>query len=262
MLETPFIYVYDGTGLTDGQSYRARTVLLDGDSDFVLRKVAGAALVAPTFRLYDGKGRPCSSDPWRAGNHLTIAPEIVYERGSAIRFDVEAVSRTFITCANPIFASYICFQGVKRWHAPGRPVNRRMTVSPWSFTQDLTVDWFHYVGSTSGPRAAGRNFYVAVDDFEFELQNISIINTAGTAMSSAVILFRLFDAGGRATSDQPVPQMVVNARSDGWGGCFPVPSLVYPVGSKIRFEVVSMVCNSDTAKNLQFRFEGQRRLPR
>ncbi len=43
-IDIPYVYLFDATGLTDGQSYQYLNVLMDHNSDFILRAVRGMNL--------------------------------------------------------------------------------------------------------------------------------------------------------------------------------------------------------------------------
>lgn len=262
-VDTPYIYVYDGNPLTDGVSYQRLSTRLEGDCDFLLRRIAGLTSISPTILLYSGQGQPISSAPLRAGAVLPFAPEIRYAADGEIIFDLGSVARTNFACGTTIYTARLVFQGVKR---------RRSSVGqadvhgvPFSYAYDLTVDWYRYLSLPAAQVEASRPFYVEVSDYDFLLQGLRIANADGSALTTGVIEVRLYDDRGRSLSSAPVPQQWLNAAliSSGIGNCFPTPGVLYRKGSVLRFDVTSMICNTDPSFPRLFRMElfGLRRLP-
>lgn len=254
-VDTPYIYVYDGSGLTDGASYQRLSSRMEGDFDFVLRRVCGLSSLAQSLVLYNGLGQAISSAPLRAGAIFPLAPEMVYSANGEILFDLRTVARSNFACGTTIYTSYLLFQGVKRRRvvtgAPGF-----VQGVPFTYTYDLNVNWYRYVSLPGAQMEAPRPVYVSVDDYDFELQGVRVANLDGTALTNGVIELRIFDDRGRSLSSAPVPQQYLNsALISGFGNCFPVPGVLYRRGSVLRFDVASMICNTDPSFPRQFRLE-------
>lgn len=262
-VDTPFIYVYDATGLSDGASYQRQSIRLDGDDDFLLRRVAGLPLCAQGMVLYDGGGQPRTAAAVRAGNNWTIAPEIRYPAQGEILFDLAAVARGTISCSATIYTSYLAFQGVKRRRSTW-PMPVAANETPFTYCRTLSIDWYRYISLPAAVVEHPRIFRVAIDDYDFVLQRLRLCNGDGTALTGATIQLRLFDDQDRALSNAPVNQQVLNSAVAGWGSTFPTPGVIYRRGSTLRFDVVSMVCNTDVAfpKDIRLELGGYRRVPR
>lgn len=253
-VDTPYIFVYDANSLTDGQSYQRLAVRMEGDCDFVLRKVCGLTSVATAMVLYNGQGQATSSAAMRAGSVFPIAPEIQYGAAGEILFDLATVSRSSFACSATIYNARIAFQGVKR---------RRMSVPtpevrglPYSYAYDLTVDWYRYISLPAAQIEAPRPIYLEISDYDFHLQGIRLANADGTSLTTGVVELRLYDDRGRSLSSGPVPQQWLNsALLSGFGSCFPVPSVLYRKGSVLRCDVTSMICNTDPSFPRQLRME-------
>lgn len=262
-VDTPFIYVYDGTGLTDGSSYQRLSVRLEGDDDFLLRRVAGLPAVAASMVLYDGGGQPRSAAAVRAGNNWTIAPEVRYPAQGELLFDLATVARASIACGTTIYTAYLAFQGIKRRRATW-PTLPPAIETPYTYSETLTIDWYRYISLPAAVVEHPRVFRVQVDDYDFVLQRLRLCNGDGTALTGATIQLRLYDDQDRALSSAPVNQQVLNSAVAGWGSCFPAPAVIYRRGSTLRFDVTSMVCNTDVAfpKDIRLELTGYRRIPR
>lgn len=261
-VDTPYIYVYDGSSLADGASYQRLSVRMEGDFDFVLRRAVGLNSIAESMTLYNGQGQPITSAPLRAGLVLPIAPETQYSASGEILFDLNNVSRANFACGATIYTARIAFQGVKR---------RRVSSSapdiqgvPFSYAYDLTVDWYRYVSLPGAQVEAPRPVYIEISDYDFLLYGLRFANADGTALANGVIELRLYDDRGRQLSSAPVPQQYLNSAliGGGYGNCFPVPGVLYRRGSVLRFDITSMICNTDPSFPRLIRVEmfGVRRL--
>lgn len=263
-VETPFMYVYDASTLTDGASYSDLTVVLDGDADFLLRRVAGLSFVAESIWLSDGRGLPVSSKALRAGRAMVLTPEVAYRRDSVIRFRLNNVLRSFNACATNIYYSLLAFQGVKvraGTPVPGNPGAR----IPYEYSEEVAVNWYRY---TAPPVVEPpRTFRIAVDNYDFFLEQIRITSTTGLTAANTPLLLTLFDGDDRPLSSAPLPHQYINSNRQStlipYGNCWPVPEVRYRKGSTIRFDVTSMICNTDPSfpVNLRIEFTGYRSMP-
>ena len=133
-VDFPFAYVYDGTGLTDGQTYFNVTKQLQGDSEFILRRIVGVPTVVASAAAGGRFNYKNSSGSYTAGNPGTgiafkdvwpVVPEKRYAANRQIVFDLFDVARNFNVCGGtPIYNSYIAFMGVKRFNTnQGYPKN-------------------------------------------------------------------------------------------------------------------------------------------
>lgn len=260
--DSPFLYVFDAQSLTDGQTARNLTVQLDGDGQFLLRRVLGLSLCAGAIRLFDSKDIARTKSFVKVGNDWPIAPEIPFNSiSSRIAFELQNVSRAKIVGPPDVFVSQLCFQGVKRRRAMNA-AEQSYTETPYTYAHDLTLNWRHLTGA--GQVEAARRFQVEVRDYDFELRRINICYGDGAAVTNAIAAFLLYDFTGRPLSNVAVNQQFINSRVAGYHALFPVPGAVYPVRTALAFDVVSNISDTDPTfpKTLHINFEGVRRIPK
>lgn len=268
-IEIPFIYLYDGAALTDGQSYLRLSVPLDEDYDtFRLRRIMGLNSLAESMMLYRASGSYVFSANQRLGNNYALVPEMAWKPSGQIRFDLGPVTRTLIGCGgNPIYTSFLGFQGVKVVRYPVNQIYETPYAYkrlPFTYSYDLTIDWRRYTVAPVLERP--RPQYLKIDNFDFELCRMRVYQTGGGPAVSATsdFLVQLYTSSGYALSNAPVPQAWINdAMPSPWNSVFPVPGIVYRVDSSIRFDITSMICNLDPAfpKTYRVEFGGFQRYP-
>jgi hypothetical protein len=95
-----FIWIYDASGLTDGQNALNQFVYIQAPlGDFVLRRIAGlAGVVNPDggqYQIKDKDGAYIEADPTYvvAEDDMMIVPELKYPETGAIGFDLYDVLR-------------------------------------------------------------------------------------------------------------------------------------------------------------------------
>ena len=264
-LDFPFVYVYDGRALTDGNTYYDIALPMQGDSDFILRRITGIQTLVSTtgqFRFRGANGAYAMSNPVLAGaNSRTVLPERVYPYNTAIRFDLLSVARQSVACSgDTIFTAFLAFQGVKRFIAtPGVPTGKsayQYREYKWGFPIDLTLAVFNGADPV--------RFIVPINDYDFELQRIAITYADGTAVTSPDFGVTLFDPNRHAFSNLPLNVDFINnafVRFASQKSVFPVPSILYPTGSQIVFDVSSYLCETGGDQDYQILFDGLQRLP-
>lgn len=97
--DLPFIWVYNGTGLTNGQDAPNQFVyIIGGWGDFYLRRVVGAgSVLAPgvgTFKMYDRQRNAVQSEPKFCTvntDDSMMVPQLEYKETEVIRFDLTGV---------------------------------------------------------------------------------------------------------------------------------------------------------------------------
>lgn len=275
----PFAYVYDATSLTDGSDYQDIQIPMQGDSDFILRHIAGVNLCVDTPANGGRFNYKNPSRQYAVGNPSTgivfpknwpVLPEKLYKFNEAIWIDLYNVLRNNTPCDTPIYHSFIAFFGVKRFevganYTPSKtPYKYKEMPQRYEFT--LTVDWNHYaVGST--PQQPHR-FIQQMDNYDFELLRITVARPGetGTILDDDFSM-TLYDQSMHQTSNLPLNQSFFNAgkptpaTQPPYQACFPVPSMVYPAGSAITFDVTSMLCDASARPQYAISFEGIWRLP-
>lgn len=286
-VDLPFMYVFDASSLTDGTSPAplVKSITSDADADFILRAILGVpTCINPTgggFALYNYSGSQAFSSVYGAfANHYPVVPEKLYPRFSVIKFLLQNVLRANTLCvvngSQPIYYSQIAFQGVKRYqpglpgYHPGSPAipapydPSQFILRPYTYNFALNLNWFAW--TAAGLPQIPRTFTVEIQDYDFELHYISITNaTNGAPVVQEIMQVQLYDATAkRALSTQPVNSSMLNNNRTAYSPVFPVPPLVYPVWTQIRFDITSLVCNTDGSSpyNLQLSFVGVNRTPR
>lgn len=282
-LDFPFAYVFDATGITDGQAQLQNLpVQLQGDSEFVLRHIAGVNLCVNTpanggrFNYRNPSGQYANGNP-SSGIFMPanwpVLPEKVYpNENGAIFFDLYQTLRNFTVCGGtPIYNSFIAFFGVKRFSG-AKPYQTpyRYWEQKYAYSFDLTVNWNHFSSGTI--IAPPRRFFVLMDRYDFELMRVSITQTtagaAGTgALTTNDFQIMAYDPNMRQFSSLPLNQFFINAGRP-TAATAPqyqpaiAPSVVYPVGSAITFDITSMLCNGVGApQTYNIAFEGIWRMP-
>lgn len=285
--DVPFCYVADLTGITDGLAQLQNIpVQLQGDSEFVLRRITGVNLCVDTaanggkFNFRNASGSYANGNPSTGiivGPNWPVVPEKLYPLSNgAIIFDLyKTLRRLHATCSgNPIYTSYIGFFGVKRFsYAAGYP-NRKTPYKyrecKYTYEYDLTVDWNHFVsGSVVAP---ARRFTVTMDRFDFELMRIAIAKTTAGSQGTGTLVTNdfqvmLYDSNMHQYSSLPLNQNFINSgrptpSTTGVHQPALAPTMVYPVGGAITFDITSLLCAaSDSPQTYNIVFEGIWRIP-
>ena len=285
-LDVPFVYVFDGSTLTDGLvQLQNLPVQLQGESEFILRRIAGVNTVVDTaanggkFNYRTPHGAYANGNPSSgivAGQNWPVVPEKLYTRhNSAIFFDLYQTLRSFTACGGtPIYTSQIAFFGVKRFDK-GRGYPTRVT--PYQYREckygygfNLTVNWNHFSSGTIP--APPQTFQVTMDRYDFELQRIAITNTTTSGSGTGGLVTEdfqvmLYDSNLHQYSNLALNQGFINsarptpATSHRYQPAL-APTLVYPVGSSIKFDITSMLCNAVASpQTYNMFFEGLWRVP-
>ena len=280
-LDAPFVYVYDASALTDGQTYQDVAKSIQGDSDFVLRVIRGLDTVlaaAPNgkFSYKNPNGSYCDGQYALGGQAASrgvvmpknwpVVPEKLYGANTSIRFDLYDVLRAANCERSPVYYSQIAFCGVKRFPSQ-QGYSYGQTTYAWrplkyGYTLPLTIDWAYSAGATP------QRFIVPMEQYDFELQRISICAASGTAGALATADFQvmLYDANMHQLSDLPLNQGFLNNgkvaanQAPQYQAIFPVPPLVYPQSSNITLDITSLLC-SDEPQDYSLLFDGIWRVP-
>jgi hypothetical protein len=280
-VDFPFSYVYDATGLTDGQTYFSIGKQLQGDSEFILRRIVGVPTVIASsqaggrFNFKNSSGSYAAGNPGQGicfNNVWPVVPEKRYAANRQIVFDLFDVSRSFNACGGtPIFNSFIAFMGVKRFNTnQGYPLNKtpyRYRPLKYSYSYSLTINWAHF--NASGAVNAPLQFSQLLDAYDFELMRISVSLASGATGTLATNDFQmtLYDQHAHQLSDLPLNQGFFNngrlspSQGPPYAGIMPVPSLVYQGGSQIVFDITSMLCSTQIPLTYNITFDGCWRVP-
>ena len=285
-LDIPFVYVFDSSALADAQAQvQNLAVQLQGDSQFVLRRIAGVNLAVDTaanggkFNFRNPTGSYASGNPSGGiivGQNWPVVPEKVYtENNAGIFFDLYQTLRSFNVCGGtPIYTSQIAFFGVKRFNkAKGYPTRQ----TPYQYREckygygfALTINWNHFLSGTLV--APPQTFPVLMDRYDFELQRIAFTDTTTSGSGTGGLVaddfqMQLYDPNQHQYSTIPLNQGFINsarptpATTHRYQPAL-APTIVYPVGSSIKFDIVSMLCNGlGSPKTYNLFFEGLWRVP-
>lgn len=265
----------------------------DNDSDFILRKVGTtiAATAGFAFNFLDALSYryftpvPLGNNPIGANrigfDPFAIVPEKLFPAGSAIQYVIpggaqinELLEFGGIT---PFIAYFqVIFQGVKRFAGiPDRRPNYTYSERCWTYVFPFNLNWFFLIAPFASYTADNvRTFYIPVKDYDFELMQIGI-DFPGTSLFGFQV--RLFDANTRALSNDYIDAAsAISAVGTQSGGappaaqqsqpnCFPVPSIIYPIGSVIRIDVRSLASSNvgqgNTGGGVTLFLKGVQRIP-
>lgn len=270
-----------GTDPRAGLDFPNIQVPLKGDSEFILRKIWHYCPSAATrFLPYTPQGNQIASAPL-APTNMAIAPEMRFPPGGACAFDVVAWSSNDIPCGpngEPhIFHTQFLFQGVRRFQGGAgevypRDSGYRYKEVPFTYRYNLPVTWpylvfeggvVQYNNLIKEPDRT--DFAVQIQNYDFELLWCTCILTRSAAVNDQVVegpndnfKILLFDPDDRAISSDYIYIDAINFHT--WPGNpgttgvgvnttqagFPVPGILYPRGSYIRFNVRSMLWDTNT----------------
>jgi hypothetical protein len=279
-VDTPFSYVFDGSTLTDGANLQNIAVQLQGDSDFILRRIVGVptcVAAAPGGKM----NYKNASGTYTAGNPSTgiifpntwpVVPEKLYRVNDQISFDLYDILRAKRICTEGTIytGAQIAFQGVKRF---GRNSTYPRQVTPYKYREvtykyafELTINFAHF--NSAGVANPAQTFYQPMDNFDFELLAIRISQPgAAGALQANDFQIMLFDSNQHQFSTIPLNQGFINAgrpnpaNAPQYQASFPTPSQIYPAGGAIRFDITSMLCSASLPQTYEIEFDGIWRYP-
>lgn len=281
MLDFPFAYVYDASGLTDGATVQNIAQQMQGDSDFILRAIRGVRTCIDTaanggkFNYRNASHSYANGNPSSGiivPNNWPVIPEKMYAYNTAINFDLYKVLRASTVCSEgTIYASKIGFFGVKRFHQASAGYSNNKTPYayrefPQTYTFNVTISQ-GALASNGQPNTYTR-YTQQMDNYDFELLGLSISLQGSTgALTTNDLALTLYDANMHQTSSSPLPQLFLNRSKPTastlatYRAVFPVPTLVYPAGSAITFDVWSLLCSASVPRTYSIDFQGIWRLP-
>lgn len=303
--ETPFIYAKNivqlstsASPITGPTGAYNDVVRSQGDSDFFARR----ALACLNFldmnqqAFISGIGNQTLGS--FIGLDMPLAPEKLYTLGSDIPFQLQqnhgqiTNNVAFMTFpgGTTAFAQIACpmFFGVKRRNgAPDNKPNYRFSEADYSYVLNFTQNWTYLQAPfTNLVVAAPRTFIKTVLNYDFELQALefsAFFNNANSGQESYNgYMIKLYDANGIALMSDYVPITYLSrnggfsgssARPVGtpgsnlpwWPNAFPCPPVLYPKGSNIQMDVISLLDTSGTGGGSSIaqtvHFSGVNRIP-
>lgn len=283
--DVPYIYAFDYDMAAAGLFTAAAPGLqvpLDGDSDFILRRVAGAGSLntagALGFQMYDSVRRRFFSnaiDPSQAFNlDIAIAPEKVYPASGQIWFDIAAYNPAFrasgASPASGIFWGQMALQGVRRFAGVLEKPTYQYTEKPFSYMTRFTLNWNAFLWAAGVPvtPTSPVQFVVPVNDYDFELLGMVLCDAATGAYPAIDPPFKmtLYDKARVSVMKRPIlsSYLFMNEPVVGVYSRFPSPGIVYPAGSQILIDIHSLLMLNDyvpVAPVYDLTFLGVRRVP-
>jgi len=267
--DQPFIYVFDADALTDGVSYRSLSVPMLTGSDFLLRRVCGRPNVCGAMRYYGADGRTMSSRLYAMQRDQVVVPEHIYPPDSQIKLDLDVVARGnwpyVVPGSIPNYWSQLGFQGVRRFYGQQAVESTyQYYTKPYTVTFDFTITWAGRMAPAYQIVDVPRQYTTQVENYDFELHRITATITkagAGLTVVDAAMKLRLYDAWGKAMMSDPVLDIFLTENGPDWNSCFPCPTVLYPAGSEIKFDVQSLLIDTEVPAPVTIEFHGVQRFP-
>ena len=261
-VDVPFIYTFEGAELTPGSNPTNLIVSIE-EEDFILRSVAGMSNIATDWKYYNYSQLEAMNDFTLTADRWTVVPEKMYPMQSQIRVDLQNVALAVNADGNN--NAYAGFVGAKRvprgqWGWAEYESAYDYYEAPFAYNLPFTLDYFADQG------AAARQFNVEISNADFELQAIAISRT-DTPGSEALVddPFRmtLYDPSGyNALSTGPISPRWVNWLQGGlWGSSYPCPTMVYPIQSRMKVAINSLINVAGGAQDFEITFVGVERRP-
>jgi hypothetical protein len=282
--DVPFIYLFNGNNLTQGIDYiNSLSQKTDSDSQFILRRIAGAPSVGQFFSYRNAS----SSYVWKPpisvlspingfGSNqgdISVVPEKYYPENGQIRFDLRIIAKALAASGGTDFLAYIAFQGAKRY--------------PWDIVEPpcpYTLKSFQYVlniPAVTWTRGQYQRFNIRIDrGYDFELLRLGQLDTSTHVPPSGggvrlpatsrvgIFNYMLYDPNRFQLMSDPVPDSYIIDQLNGifpadpspMPGVFPVPGMLYPQNTQI---VVDLYAVQSVALNhsIQIIFDGLERWP-
>jgi hypothetical protein len=265
--DLPWCYVYDGDALTDGVSYQNLSLPTLGDSGFLLRRIAGLDTIAQSMVLKDPRQKNLSSTAAQFPRESLVSPQMYYPPNSLIYFDLGVVARAAVPNGPPpaidTYASQLVFQGVRRFEGiTPQDSNYDYVESPFTYNFDLTIDWTNRVAPAYITLADLREFTIEMQECDFELHTIRISKQLPGDVwrpADGILKMVLVTAGINDMMNLPVIDGILMENSDHYNGIFPVPPVLYPVRSYIKFRIQSLAVAADIPCLVKIDFHGVRR---
>lgn len=254
------IYAFDASGLTDAASYSHLGVSLLGDP-FYLHQITGlTTALASTGRwqlLQDFDTLTSSIGGLLRCTMFPILPEYKYIAGpnNSISFNLSNVLRA-TTGATPTYASQVIFQGLREYESFHDYQDGLWATLPFTYQYPLTIDWRYRAGG------AVNTYKIEIDNYDFELCNISIFNADGTPATGAdYFAFTLYNYAYGKMMSIPILQRGINFVG-GWGAQFPTQPILYPNETTLQFDIQSLIDPLDATfpKSYYICFNGRRRI--
>lgn len=219
--DLPFIWIYDGSGLTNGvNALNQRVSIYAGYGDFILRRIVGmdrvlqanAGVNTGRFQVQDSRGRYIEEFPQYVGvggagsatqnsRDIAISKELYFRENTQINFDLYNVNKFNDPNGTTQVGAQVGFHGVRRI-AGTSPLVPKYKYRPKEFVyvQKQTLPLFTLVMQAV-------QVVQPVDDYDFELHEIKLVyqsfafaqNSAGSGVQFQFVAVALGTQGNGIT---------------------------------------------------------------
>lgn len=277
----PYFYVLDFDAIPDGTNLNNYALPTFDFCDFYLRRVAGWNFVkAPTGRLQiygPDQNKFFFSPIQNIVRDFPVIPQMKYQTNSSIVIDNSNVLRannayTGVPGSVPNYFSQLCFQGIRQYITPvaNRGGYSNFREKPYTYTFRLeNYTKTGRVGPAFQVLDLPDTYTVRIDNYDFvwDATIISVRLLGGESVfqgwqaSEGNFKLTFYDLQNVAYSNAPVLDVFYNTSARNNVSCFPIPSLVFPVGSDIKFDLWSLLTNGRAPAFLEITFIGRNRIP-
>lgn len=260
--EQPFIYAYSPQreGLTPTADYDNLEVQTDRNGgQFILRRIANANNACADLRIQGRNARYLSSNFLAAQPDWPCLPQQVYRPGDSILFDLKNVQSTGA-------GNQLCFQGVRRFPnrinpLPGPPITGNKYYERfYQYALDINL----VVPASTPAEGVNQIASLEVRNAPFVLRRILVVNTDTGEPGTAGLSLLFKDSNQCNLMNIPIFDSVLAYNSQNNLSVFPVPELIYPIGSELYVTAYNANPNTDEVTvnlNAQIIFDGAWMLP-
>ncbi len=223
--------------------------------------------VMTTWRLFNQKDSYLQSAPVVAASlkDYVMIPELLYDPGAQIRFDAGAIAlgnRTYAALGSVAnYWSQVAFQGVKTYNLDKYETPYKYFDYQYKYVFDVSVTYAGRVSPAYVLPEIPRQYSVEINNGDFELLTISmVVKLNGDdewIPCDTHFKIMLVDQFQNQLMSTPVLDSYVNYANGSLSSVWPVPGVVYPVGSFIRFSITSLLIDTQVPAELQIVFGGK-----
>jgi hypothetical protein len=274
--DLPFLYTFDTDNLADGQNYLDVALPMVDNADFIFRRVVGVRNVVDIpangglWQWRDSKRQDRASGPYQPLQEELIIPEVMFSYGAELSLDLYASLRAnrpyAVPGSVPNYLSQLAFQGVKRyWGGGGMETQYRYRTMDYTITENVQINWAGRIAPAYILPENPRQFSVRVDDYDFNLQAVGLFMqtalAAAPVVSDGFVKIMLYGPRQEQLSLTPVLDSYVVPQNGAFNNVFPAPTIVYPAGSILRFDITSLLLDTEVPGVLTVNLIGERRIP-
>lgn len=263
--DRPYIIAFDADDLTDGQSYNQLSLEMESNWDFRARRVTGLQTTAAKIQLRDSMARMRFERQIAMPRDYILAPQIDYLRSSFISFDLNTVAKSsnvYVTPNSvPNYWSQIAFQGLRRFDGGAELVTPYKSYDfPFYMQSQVTIDWTGRLAPTYVTKANPKAFIQPVENFDFVLMGVDITIKTATDLvpvqSDAKVKLLIQDASRLQMMNVPILDKFLSLGGQEYNSVFPVPGVMYPTQSEIRYSVTSLLVEAEVPATLYIEWVG------